>query len=267
MAHIAAVREHAQQVNAERAAERDARLRAERAAFTGSCFPCRDTGYAPGELGYCTCPRGVALAQQQRQHAVRAILEGANIPPRCAGFTLETYPAQDSPALALLCAFIDGWDDQQSLLLRGGYGTGKTGLAVATLKALAPYYAERGSPITRPLFFTTAADLLERLRRGYEDHSNDALLDHVCRVRVLTIDDLGAEKHSEWVLDRLFTIFNARYDNCLPTIVTTNYGAGQLVARIGERVANRLLEAYTVIDVNGPNWRRRASEAQGGPLS
>ncbi|HUY77513.1 MAG TPA: ATP-binding protein [Ktedonobacterales bacterium] len=263
---LAEIREHAREVNAAREAERAERERVERAAFTGSCFPCRDTGYARGGLGLCDCPRGVALAEEQRRAALRSLLDAANLPLRYAAYTLDSYPDQRIHALGHLRAFLASWDGHQSLLLGGRYGTGKTGLLVGALKDVAARYVA-GGVAGRPIHFTTAADLLERLRRGYSDHSNDETLEYVCRVRLLAVDDLGAEKHTDWVLDRLFVIFNTRYNACLPTFVTTNYGLPQLAGRVGERVAERLIESSRGIAVEGENLRRRNMGNLGGSLS
>lgn len=47
-------------------------------------------------------------------------------------------------------------------------------------------------------------------------------------VDLLVIDDLGKEKPTEWVLEKLFLIVNNRYNNYLPIVITTNYNRNQL---------------------------------------
>ncbi|HLY31340.1 MAG TPA: ATP-binding protein [Ktedonobacterales bacterium] len=255
-AQIARLREDARRRREEAEAASAAKLAAERAAFTGDCFVCRDTGVAVGTLSPCVeCDRGRAIAGDARQRRLDTILDAANLPPRCASFTLATYPAKNIAAYRALCEFLRDWDGCQSLLLNGQYGVGKTGLIVAALRAVAEQCAD--GLTTTGVFFTTGVDLLDALRRGYDDGTFTPLMDRAKSVAVLAIDDLGAERMTEWVIERLFAIINARYDACLPTFVTTNFGLEDLAERIGARSFERLVETSRVITVDGPNLRLR----------
>jgi len=235
----------------ERVRARDA---AERAAWTGTCYDCRDTGIAAGSLmKTCDCACGRALAAERLMAASRTIFADANIPPRCRDFTLDSYPSQEIEAYGKLQDFLSEWDSHKNLILFGSYGTGKTGLLVGALRAICDRYALSG----RRVQFTTGADLLDELRHGYEDGTHNVTLRRVKTVALLAIDDLGAEKPSEWVLERLYVIVNARYEAMLPTFITTNYDLDELAGRIGERVFERLIETCKKFEVDGPNLRRR----------
>jgi len=253
-AQIARIRENARAVNAARAAEAAEQERAARAAFTGMCFACRDTGYAHGSLATCECARGQSVATERRQRQIAAVLDAANIPPRCAAFTFASFPAKQIVAYATLTTFLREWDGQQGLILKGDYSTGKTGLLIASLREVASRYTGKSAA---PIHFTTGADLLDALRHGYEDGTHSATMERAKHVALLAIDDLGAEKPSEWVIERLFVIINARYEAQRPTFITTNYGLEDLEARIGPRILERLMETSRVITVDGPRLRLR----------
>lgn len=247
----------------ERAAERRRlereREEAERAAYTGECYDCRDTGWRFGELQEpCSCPRGHAIREERRMGQVREIWREARIPLRQQGFTLATFPARQLDAYALVREFLGTWDGRRGLLLVGAYSTGKTGLMVALMREAAELYA--GTPYR--MRFMASVELMQALRpngsSGHEDPERGALFDRLMRTRLLGLDDLGKDKPTDWVLDRLFTLFNYRSAHMLPTFVTTNYNVEELVERVGDAVADRLMEMCDGIemDADAPNLRR-----------
>jgi hypothetical protein len=137
-----------------------------------------------------------------------------------------------------------------------------TGLMVGLASAIAPRYA--GTPYR--IRFVSSVELMEALRPsdgpyGAGAQERATLLDTVMRVRLLLLDDLGKDKPSEWIHDRLFMLMNHRTDHLLPTFITTNYPLEDLVARVGEGVVDRLVEACDVIemDTDAPNLRLQMS--------
>ncbi|MFI2184574.1 ATP-binding protein [Streptomyces sioyaensis] len=154
-----------------------------------------------------------------------------------------------------------------ALLLTGTTGTGKTHQAYGALRLI----AETG-PRTYEVMATTAADMYGRLRPGGTDRGTEAELGRLCRVPLLLLDDLGSAKASEWVEEITYRLINERYNQCRPTLFTSNYPAranvddhgrplGPDLAQIlGERIASRLAEMTTVVAMAGADRRlqRRA---------
>lgn len=241
-----------------RRAQEAAELAARRAAFTGDCSWCFDQGP-------CThCQRGQIVAEelriaaehaegQRRRDACMDILGRANIPPRRFTESFDSFPYPRLPAFRRMVDFVATWDGQRGLMLTGIKGSGKTGLAVSGMREIAPRWVDT----THRMLFMKAPDLMDALRSGYNDHSYDDRLDVVRNIRLLVIDDLGAERSNEWQQEQLFMIVDHRYEHYLPTWITTNYdrptGLGD---RIGERTLDRLIESCERIDVKGPNLRR-----------
>jgi DNA replication protein DnaC len=236
----------------------------ERKAFHGDCFRCRDTGYVHHPINHhaCDCPRGRAVIAEYHRIVLAGYWKQVDVPPRCVDYSLASYPIQQSRALARIRDFLTAWDGKRGLILTGAYGTGKTGLMVGMLREVAAKYV--GSE--RRIQFVTTTDLMDALRdaiaaarahKPQADAKYSAILDRAKQTTLLAVDDLGAEKPTAFVQERLFAIFNYRYEHLRPTFATTNYGLEQLATRITQRVVDRLLETCDVLAVEGPNLRQQ----------
>jgi DNA replication protein DnaC len=119
-----------------------------------------------------------------------------------------------------------GW-----LVLLGGYGCGKTHLAAAIANEL----VARG----QPALFVVVPDLLDHLRATYSPHSSatyDERFDRVRNAPLLILDDLGTQSSTEWAQEKLFQIFNHRYNARLATVVTSNQELEAIDIRIRSRL-------------------------------
>jgi DNA replication protein DnaC len=74
-------------------------------------------------------------------------------------------------------------------------------------------------------------------------------------VPLCVLDDIGAERVTDWVRERLFVIVNARHDADLPTIFTSNLAPPALDDHLGERTMWRIIEMCEVVHLDGPNLR------------
>lgn len=137
--------------------------------------------------------------------------------------------ATESLSKALLFArkFVEEYPLEKSgMLLTGPCGTGKTHLAAAILKGL---ILKKGA---RCLFRGYSA-LLKQIQATYSKQvvadeetgvvlTEYSILQDVIQADVLVLDDLGAEKSSEWTLSMLYHVINERYNDCRTTIITSN---------------------------------------------
>ena len=135
---------------------------------------------------------------------------------------------------------------QDGFLLVGPVGTGKSHLVRAVSHALRAQY--------RTVMYTTVPLLLERLR-GPTAIEMTAVLKAMTGADVVIWDDLGAEKPTEWALDRLYVLLDARYETERPLIATSNWTPSGLEARLGPRLVSRLLEMGPVWEVPGSDYR------------
>jgi DNA replication protein DnaC len=140
----------------------------------------------------------------------------------------------------------------RSLLLLGPTGVGKTYQAYGALRHLAP------TGISLRWTATSSADMYAALRprAGIDSETEFRKYAHA---PLLLVDDLGAAKTSEWTEEINFRLVNHRYENQLPTLMTSNVLPKQLADRVGDRVASRLIEMCDRVVITGDDRRRQAA--------
>lgn len=154
-------------------------------------------------------------------------------------------------------------DTGQSLYLWSkGPGTGKTTMACSLLMK---YLLIRGKTIaisdwTHPVGYFTVVDLMDSLRRNMKEPSEEfeelwGRQFSPRAPRLLVLDDLGAEKPSEWVRERLYQLINYRYSNRLSTIYTSNCDRETIYSKLGDRIGSRVFSSL-VVEMAGTDQRR-----------
>ena len=135
-----------------------------------------------------------------------------------------------------------GW-----MVMMGTYGSGKTHLAAA----IANYRAGLGDP---PLF-VMVPDLLDHLRATFSPQSSttfDRRFDEIRTAPLLVLDDLGTQSMTPWVREKLYQLFNYRYNAELPTVITTSDSLDEMDARIRSRLLDGKL--CTIYAVTAPSY-------------
>ncbi len=159
-------------------------------------------------------------------------------------------------------AFVDAFPAvDKGLLLRGRHGVGKTHLAVAMLREIIATKGARG-------YFYETRELLKLVRDTFATagESEMDVLRPVLDADILVLDDLGAEKTSEWVQETLGLVVNTRYSERRPTIFTTNLddsadttNPNSMYVQLGARTRSRLFEMCHWVDMEGPDVREVGS--------
>jgi DNA replication protein DnaC len=136
-----------------------------------------------------------------------------------------------------------GW-----LILEGSYGCGKTHLAAA----IANWRLEQGDSVV----FMTTPDLLDYLRSAYAPNAEagyDETFEPLRQTALLVLDDLGTENPSQWAQEKLFQLLNHRYNETLPTVITTNVEPDALDPRLRSRLMDERIVQR--IRINAPDFR------------
>jgi DNA replication protein DnaC len=215
--------------------------------------------------GWILGPEDVARAcecREQRLKRGRVRGVASAIPPRYQGVSFDRPPVSDMArsaetrdAVGKVRAFIDNLEANlakgQGLWLFGDTGTGKTTLAMlASKEAL-----EQGNSVA----IYSLPKLLARIRRTYETDPNEdsytRFFERLTSVDLLHIDDFGAEKRSDWVLEQLYALVNERYEDERSIMLTTNLTMDKLEDQIGARTVSRLMETCEQVPLFGTDRR------------
>ena len=134
-------------------------------------------------------------------------------------------------------------DPQGWLILLGDYGGGKTHLAAA----IANYCLQRG----HPSLFVVVPDLLDHLRATYSPNSAvtyDQRFEGVLTAPLLVLDDLGTQQTTPWAQEKLYQLFNHRYNARLPTVITSNRMLEEIDPRLRSRMTDpELCQVYRIV--------------------
>jgi DNA replication protein DnaC len=223
------------------------------------CPLCDDTGWKPIAIDgvrrvcRCDCWRDGVGAKR---------LAEANIPKRYLHCTVGNFTAYNESlerAAALAARIASAFPAvSRGVFLEGQPGVGKTHLAVAVLKQVVQTTGAHG------VFYDTR-DLLRLIRSTYDPSIRTTELEvlrPVMAAELLVLDDLGAEKTSEWVEETMNLIVNRRYNERRLTIFTSNYPdipddaePNSLLFRIGHRMRSRLHEMCEFVVMDGADYR------------
>lgn len=200
----------------------------------------------------------------------RRLLQESKIPKRYEECSFDNYKTTgDDPTLVSakrdVQTFLKKFPEVDfGLLLVGSLGVGKTHLAVALLKGLILEKRCVG-------LFYDFRDLLRDIQMSWDpvaQTSELVVIRPVLQAEVLVLDELGANKPTEWARDMVAHIINTRYNDKKLTIFTTNYldkpskpGEETLTDRIGARMRSRLYEMCKTIEMKGEDFRRNIRQA------
>ena len=202
----------------------------------------------------------VAPCECRRERIARATSRGmgTGVPKRFRGVSFDRRPICDLDPFVLrpVRTFVERIEQNieagKGLWFTGDVGTGKTSLAMLVSRA-----AEKAG---RSVAIYPVTRLLAEIKDTYDSQSGGSymgLFGRLCTVDLLHLDDLGAEKRTDWVLEQLYSIVNERWQDERSIVVTTNLtDLDELREQIGARTVSRLLEICgDPLPIMGPDLR------------
>ena len=209
-----------------------------------------------------------------QQELAARLLSDARIPPRFARADLDNFEHDmdtQRTAWRKASAFVDAFPViDRGLLFYGPHGVGKTHLAVGILKACIRHKGARG-------FFFETRELLRIVRDTYNrsvEETEMEVLKPLLEADLLILDDVGAERTSEWVQETLGLVVNTRYNAKRATVLTSNLidspdntDPRTFIFQLGARTRSRLIEMCDWVEIRGADVREVGPHASAEAIS
>ena len=253
----------------------------EHGSKSGFCFECKKRSIAPGETYE---ERNARIERDYLFQDTKEHLENPKkfmvrkIPTKFLDKSLEDFGGFDT--IKKVCMdYVMDFDreiredgtygkylkQRGSILFSGKTGCGKTHLAVAILREI----IKRRFVYDCDFYFITAPELLLEIRATFKPHAKkyddfghcaadteQDVLDKYSKCELLILDDLGAEKVSDFTIQSLYLVIDRRNREMMPTIVTTNLSLEEIETQIDARMASRLAD-MKVVKLTMPDYRKK----------
>lgn len=209
----------------------------------------------------CRCRAEEARKEEERvqkekeMKAIESLKKQSLMDERLRDATFENFRRTDNNAwnLKLCRRFAEHFDEMmeknQGLLMYGGVGTGKTFAAAC----IANYLLAKRVPVV----MTSFVKLLDSMQ-GFREE-DDRLIARLNRAKLLIIDDLGAERSTDFALEKVYNIVDSRYRAKLPIILTTNLSMEEMKESMDiryTRIYDRIFELCYPMQFTGQSWRK-----------
>ena len=206
----------------------------------------------------CLCDRTEHERQKKRAKQMEHEQEVSRLRARCFtdkymnNWTFENDNGLN-PKMKNIKAYVSNWEINEKencgLLLWGGVGTGKSYMAGCIANAL----LEQEVPVQ----MTNFATILNDLNSHYADRNE--YIQSLYRNRLLIIDDLGMERGTDYGLEQVYNVIDARYRSNKPLIITTNLTLNEMqnetnIAR--KRIYDRVLAMCMPMQIQRTHMRK-----------
>lgn len=201
------------------------------------------------------------IADMQAAAALQELRSQSLMDDRLANATFSTFRITENneKPFRYCKRYVERFDEMKStnqgLLLHGPVGTGKSFAAACIANEL----LSKGVSVV----MTSFVKLIERFS-GFDDDTQ-YLIDLLNKASLLIIDDLGAERATDFSLEKVYNVIDSRYRAKLPMILTTNVTLPEMKNTTDiryQRIYDRVFENCFPIQFSGPSWRRKEASSR-----
>lgn len=220
------------------------------------CVDCRDTGWMweankDGKIvqsrNPCWCDPGTRLAKKLAADKAWAEM----LPPRYEHYSLNTCPNDGLVIRMWDWMKLDPLKTGNGIVLCGDVGRGKTGAAIGAMR----YFHEQGASVR----FQSVQELLSTLKETFDGKEQvpdtNKPMARAKRAGVLVLDDLGAERMTDFSVDTIDELIRHRYEHMRPTVITSNLTKPAFERHIGPKLWSRVVQTCVVVPAEGPDYR------------
>ncbi|HEO3666279.1 TPA: ATP-binding protein [Streptococcus agalactiae] len=147
--------------------------------------------------------------------------------------------------------------DNVGLLLYGNVGSGKTYIACSIANAIITEYSYN-------VKMRNFAQILNDLQKGGFTLDRNEYIEQITNPALLILDDFGIERNTEYALEQIYNVINARYLKARPTIITTNLNFKDIEQEQEDimlgRIYSRIIEMCLPLRVIGLDRRKIQSK-------
>jgi len=143
----------------------------------------------------------------------------------------------------------------KGFLMHGNPGTGKTLLGAIMLNELILRWGRSGK------FLNLSRKYFQKIRDTYSEESANYgrswdIIDELCNIPFLVLDDFGIQRGTDWEMEMLYELVDARYSEKRFTVITTNQDLDEIKNLSGGRIYSRLVEMCYLVPMEGVDFRQ-----------
>lgn len=210
----------------------------------------------------CRCEREEEERKKREEEAakdmekIQRLRKASLLDEKLGGATFDTFrvTSYNERNLRLCKRYAMKFDQMveknQGLIFWGSVGTGKSFAAAC----IANYLLDRKVPVV----MTSFVKLLEAFQSSRDEETT--ILNRLDYAKLVIFDDLGAERGTDYALEKVYNIVDSRYRKNLPMILTTNLTVEEMKGEIDmryKRVYDRVFETCYPMQFTGPSWRMK----------
>ncbi|WP_454965138.1 ATP-binding protein [Filifactor alocis] len=147
--------------------------------------------------------------------------------------------------------------DNVGLFLYGNVGSGKTYIACSIANAIITEYSYT-------VKMRNFAQILNDLQKGGFNLDRNEYINSLTNSTLFILDDFGIERNTEYALEQIYNVINARYLKARPTIITTNLNFKDIETEQDDvmlnRIYSRIIEMCLPLRVTGQDRRKSQSK-------